>query len=79
MKSNDSSLKLPENALFFTKCKVPVIYEISENEGLEIFDENNEVKTMNELIISKEDSENIFKRNGKISLIKVKIRKEQLK
>ncbi|QQV02670.1 hypothetical protein [Chryseobacterium sp. FDAARGOS 1104] len=79
VKSNTSSLKLPENSLFFTKCEVPVIYEISENEGLEIFDENNEVKTMNELIISKEDSENIIKRNGKISLIKVKIRKEQLK
>lgn len=79
VKSNASSLKLPENALFFTKCKVPVIYKISENGGLEIFDENDEVKTMNELIISKEDSANIFKRNGKISLIKVRIRKEQLK
>lgn len=79
VKSNASSLTLLENSLFFTKCEVPVIYEISENEGLEIFDENNEVKTMNELIISKEDSENIIKRNGKISLIKVKIRKEQLK
>ncbi|WBV52018.1 hypothetical protein [Chryseobacterium gambrini] len=79
VKSNASSLKLPENSLFFTKCKVPVIYEISENGGLEIFDENNEVKTMNELIISKEDSANIFKRNAKISLIKVKIGKEQLK
>lgn len=79
VKSNASSRKLPENSLFFTKCKVPVIYEISENGGLEIFDENNEVKTMNELIISKEDSANIFKRNAKISLIKVKIGKEQLK
>lgn len=79
VKSNASSLKLPENSLFFTKCEVPVIYKISENGGLEIFDENDEVKTMNELIISKEDSKNIFKRNGKISLIKVKIRKEQLK
>lgn len=79
VKSNASSLKLSENTLFFTKCGVPVIYEISENEGLEIFDENDEIKTMNELIISKEDSENIFKRNGKISLIKVRIRKEQLK
>ncbi|WP_332454695.1 hypothetical protein [Chryseobacterium aquaticum] len=79
VKSNASSLKLPENTLFFTKCEVPVIYEISENEGLEIFDENDEVKTMHELIINNEDSANIFKRNGKISLIKVKIRKEQLK
>ncbi len=79
VKSNASSLKLPENALFFTKCEVPVIYEISENESVEIFNEQCEAKIENSLTINREDSENIFKRNGKISLIKVKIRKEQLK
>jgi len=79
VKSNASSLKLPENALFFTKCEVPVIYEISENESVEIFNEQCEAKIENSLTINQEDSENIFKRNGKISLIKVKIRKEQLK
>lgn len=77
--SKQASIKLPENSLFFTKCEVPIIYEISDNESVEIFDEQCESKQYNELIISKEDSENIFKRNGKISLIKVKIRKEQLK
>ncbi|SDM08669.1 hypothetical protein [Chryseobacterium taihuense] len=79
VKSNASSLTLPENSLFFTKCEVPVIYEISENESVEIFNEQCEAKIENSLIINQEDSENIFKRNGKISLIKVKIRKEQLK
>ncbi|KNB61472.1 hypothetical protein [Chryseobacterium sp. Hurlbut01] len=79
VKSNASSLKLPENSLFFTKCEVPVIYEISENESVEIFNEQCEAKIENSLTINREDSENIFKRNGKISLIKVKIRKEQLK
>lgn len=79
VKSNASSLKLPENSLFFTKCEVPVIYEISETESVEIFNEQCEAKIENSLTINQEDSENIFKRNGKISLIKVKIRKEQLK
>lgn len=79
VKSNASSLTLLENSLFFTKCEVPVIYEISENEGLEIFNEQCEAKIEYSLTINQEDSENIFKRNGKISLIKVKIRKEQLK
>lgn len=79
VKSNASSLKLPENSLFFTKCEVPVIYEISETESVEVFNEQCEVKIGNSLTINKEDSENIFKRNGKISLIKVKIRIEQLK
>lgn len=79
VQSNASSLKLPENSLFFTKCEVPVIYEISEIESVAIFNEQCEAKTENSLTINKEDSENIFKRNGKVSLIKVKIRKEQLK
>ncbi|MFY7845681.1 hypothetical protein [Chryseobacterium gambrini] len=79
VKSNASSLKLPENSLFFTKCEVPVIYEISETENVEIFNEQCEAKIENSLAINQEDSANIFKRNGKISLIKVKIRKEQLK
>ena len=79
VKSNTSSLKLPENSLFFTKCEVPVIYEISETESVEIFNEQCEAKIENSLTINQEDSANIFKRNGKISLIKVKIRKEQLK
>lgn len=79
VKSNVSSLKLPENSLFFTKCEVPVIYEISETESVEIFNEYCEAKIENSLTINQEDSENIFKRNGKISLIKVKIRKEKLK
>ncbi len=79
VQSNASSLKLPENSLFFTKCEVPVIYEISETEGVAIFNEQCEAKIENSLTINKEDSDNIFKRNGKVSLIKVKIRKEQLK
>lgn len=79
VKSNASSLKLPENSLFFTKCEVPVIYEISETESVEIFNEQCEAKIENSLTVNQEDSANIFKRNGKISLIKVKIRKEQLK
>lgn len=79
VKSNASTLKLPKNSLFFTKCEVSVIYEISETESVEIFNEQCEAKIESSLTINQEDSENIFKRNGKISLIKVKIRKEQLK
>ena len=77
--SQKVNLKIPENQLFLTKCQVPVIYEISEEEGLEIFDENCESKKYKDLIINKEISESIFKRNGKISLIKVKLIKENLK
>jgi hypothetical protein len=66
-------MQVPENALFFTKCKVPVIYEMSDEESIEIFDEQQSSKKYNQLFLNKEDSENVFKRNGKIRLIKVKI------
>jgi hypothetical protein len=66
-------MQVPENALFFTKCKVPVIYEMSDEESIEIFDEQQSSKKYNQLFLNKEDSENVFKRNGNIRLIKVKI------
>ena len=79
VETNRKQLELQQNQLFFMVCQVPVVYEISEEESLEIFDQNNVCEKCNELILSKEYSENLFKRNGKISLIKVKIKKEQLK
>jgi hypothetical protein len=65
-------INLPKNSLFFTICEVPVIYEVSDNEGIEVFDENSVSKKYNQLFLSEEDSENIFQRNGKISLLKVR-------
>lgn len=77
--SHKSSLKIAENQLFLTKCQVPVIYEISEEEGLEIFDSKNNATHFKNLILTEEDSQNIFKRNGEISLIKVKLKEEKLR
>ncbi|MDX2302764.1 MAG: hypothetical protein NW226_08180 [Microscillaceae bacterium] len=67
------TITIPENALFFTICQVPVIYEISNHKSIEIFDESALSKKYNQSALSEEDSENIFKRNGKITLIKVGI------
>jgi predicted RNA-binding protein YlqC (UPF0109 family) len=46
---------------------------MSDEESIEIFDEQQSSKKYNQLFLNKEDSENVFKRNGKIRLIKVKI------
>lgn len=71
-------IKIPKNALLFSKCKVPVIYEIAGEESIEVFNGQQTPRTYNQSFLSKEDSENMFKRNGKIRLIKVKVNDDKL-
>ncbi len=66
-------LTLQKNSLFFTICNVPVVYEISTNESIEVFDEKMTSKHYHQSFLNVEDAENVFKRNGKVALIKVKI------
>lgn len=66
-------IKLQINSLFFTICSVPVIYQISNENSIEIVDNNSVSHPYKQLYLSKQDSENLFQRNGKISMIKVGI------
>ncbi len=63
-----------KDALFFTICSVPVVYQIAETEGIEVVDEKAISKSYNQTCLPIEDTKNLFKRNGKIISIKVKIR-----
>ncbi|TAG97063.1 MAG: hypothetical protein EAZ17_09795 [Sphingobacteriales bacterium] len=63
-----------KNALFFTICSVPVVYEMAEMEGIEVVDDKGVSKAYNQTCLPAEDSANLFKRNGKITAIKVKIK-----
>lgn len=56
-----------------------MIYEIAEKEGVEVLFNNQNTEHYNELMICKENSEDIFKRNGSIATIKVRIKDEQLR
>ncbi|GAB4398227.1 MAG: hypothetical protein OHK0053_16450 [Microscillaceae bacterium] len=71
VKGQKHTLELPENALFFTICEVPVIYKIADEESIEVFDGRSAARKYHQSFLSKEDSESIFQREGKISLIKV--------
>jgi hypothetical protein len=73
--SQKRELKIPKNSLLFTICQVPVIYEISEEETTEVFEEGGDSRKYNQLFLNEEDSQSIFQRKGKISLIKVKVNK----
>lgn len=70
---------LSVNSLFFTHCKVPVIYKISAKEGLEIYYKNESSKKIDGLVLSPEDSSHIFKRDGEILKVNVHLVAENLR
>ncbi len=55
----------------FTLCGVPVVYSTGEYSQLEIVYADGRVDTASELILTAEQSRNLYSRNGKISRIQV--------
>ena len=58
---------------------MPVIYQIAEDNSIEIFNNDNTVNRLDGLIIDVNTSEKIFKRTGEITLLKVSIQESILK
>jgi len=73
------SLELSKNALAFTYCQVPVIYEIADKNSIEVFRNDNSTGQQDSLTIDAPTSEKIFKRTGEVTLLKVRINKSILK
>jgi hypothetical protein len=74
-----NSITLSEKTLAFTYSQVPVIYQIAEDNSIEIFNNDNTVSRLDGLIIDVNTSEKIFKRTGEITLLKVSIQESILK
>ena len=72
------TIQLKKGSLGFTYCQVPVIYQIAEENMLEVHLEGSK-KTYDKLAIDQEISKEIFKRTGKVHHIKAYIAKHQLK
>ena len=64
------TLKLGQNQLAFTYCQVPVIYERSNDEKIDITDSGKTYQRAGSAL-TLEESKSLFKREGKISQIKV--------
>jgi len=79
VKLEHKSLELSKNSLAFTYCQVPVIYEISNNNGVEIYNNDNSTEVLDSLIIDAHTSDKIFKRTGEVILLKVSIKEDILK
>ncbi len=71
LQDHQQTLHLENNSLAFTYCQVPVIYHLGEEDKIELHLNDQSIVTMNELKINQKLSDEIFKRTGKISKIKI--------
>ena len=68
---NKMTIDLPEKSLAMTFCQVPIIFEKTGEQSLEINFANDETKLADTMKLPCELSREIFERNGKIKSIEV--------
>ena len=73
------SIQMEKGSLGFTYCQVPVVYQISEKDSLEISFKDGSSKTFNSLMIDESTSEQIFMRTGEVTQIIAQVNSNNLK
>ena len=76
---NKQQIHIPADAMCFTYGQVPVVYRISDTDGLEVHKSDGSTEKFNALSLNNETSEAVFNRTGEITRIDVHIRPEHLK
>ena len=76
---NRKSIPLGKNSIAFTYCQIPIVYQMSDIERLEINYSNGKSTKSEELLIDASTSQLVFGRGGEIECIKVFINKTHLK
>ncbi len=77
-KENDI-IKIPINALAFTYCQVPIVYNISDKDSLKVIFSDGKSKIIDSLMIDSQTSDKIFKRTGEVIQIQAYINSLHLK
>ena len=72
-------LNIPENALAFTCCQVPVIYRTAESETVEVIHKDGTSRTFNHPKLDEETTGHIFQRTGVVTRINVSLNKDKLR
>lgn len=70
-KGEKENISIEKNALFFTYCQVPVIYLLSEREGIEVKKADGTITKAESTMLSASESSSVFQRTGEVSMIKV--------
>ena len=68
IKGNKRVIHLPKGSLAFTYCQVPIVYVNGQDERIEVLIDGNSIE-LNENMLSKTISSEIFKRTGKVESI----------
>lgn len=68
-------IQLSKDSLCFTYCQVPIIYQLSEEEGLKVVYTENPGVIFNDLNLNLKTSNQIFERTGEIEYIVASIKK----
>lgn len=66
-----SNIELNKNQIAFTFCQVPVVYSFNKEQKINITFNNGHIESINGDVMSKENSQLVFKRTGDIKLIEV--------
>lgn len=73
------TIELTENSLAFTFCQIPVIYQLSDKSNIEVFDNQGNSKTIDQLTLDAKTSQDVFSRNGVIEKLIVNVVATNLK
>jgi hypothetical protein len=79
VKGKLNRIQLPEKSLCFTYCQIPVIYSLSNNEGVTLTFNNDTTQTNTTLKVDIETSNKIWNRNGNIKKIEVNIKADTIR
>ncbi|MDD7885953.1 hypothetical protein [Flavivirga sp. 57AJ16] len=74
IKKRAKEIQLEANTLCFTYCQVPIIYKISDKNGIHVVFENNRHLKLKELCLDPATSKHIFQRTGAVLQIVVSIK-----
>ena len=77
--SESKDIQLEKDSLCFTTCQVPVIYKISDKEGIEVKFNNGSSNKLDSLTLDLETSKMIFGRTGEVDHLVVSLLEEKLR
>ncbi len=72
-------IMLEKNSLLFTYCQVPVMYIVSDSEGVNIERKDGSKNSYGSFELSKTDTEAVLKRSGDVLLVKVYMEESRLR
>lgn len=73
LNGNSKTIKLEANQLFFTYCQVPIIYQLSDKNSIELNYKSGEKNENVGLELNREDSLELFNRTGNVEQIVVNL------